>query len=251
MTEVRRPRRSRHRPITGPAFRVGGAVSSSRTRRTDPALEPTAEFPLFPTSDDLVDAEDTADDSAVDTDIFVEPEVDLIEAARSGDQLAFAQLYRDTQSRLLRYAATLVGQDAEDVTGEAWLQIARDLHRFSGDMTAFRGWAATIVRNRALDLLRANARRPATSVEAISLELASELDTAGTAAERMSTAAALALIATLPRDQAEAVLLRVVVGLDAKTAGAVLGKRAGAVRVASHRGLKALGRLLDRPAGER
>jgi RNA polymerase sigma-70 factor (ECF subfamily) len=34
--------------------------------------------------------------------------------------------------------------------------------------------------------------------------------------------------------------LRAVVGLDARAAGAVLGKRAGAVRVAAHRGLKKL-----------
>ena len=61
----------------------------------------------------------------------------------------------------------------------------------------------------------------------------------------MSTAAALALIATLPRDQAEAVLLRAVVGLDATAAGKVLGKRAGAVRVAAHRGLRTLARLLE------
>ena len=34
-------------------------------------------------------------------------------------------------------------------------------------------------------------------------------------------------------------------GLDAPTAAKILGKRPGAVRVAAHRGLKALGRLLD------
>ena len=60
--------------------------------------------------------------------------------------------------------------------------------------------------------------------------------------------AALELIATLPRDQAEAVLLRAVVGLDAVSAGKVLGKRPGAVRVAAHRGLRALGRRLDEDA---
>ena len=57
---------------------------------------------------------------------------------------------------------------------------------------------------------------------------------------RINRDAALALIARLPRDQAEAVLLRVVVGLDAKAAAKVLGKRAGAVRTAAHRGLRAL-----------
>ena len=57
--------------------------------------------------------------------------------------------------------------------------------------------------------------------------------------------AAVDLIATLPPDQAEAVLLRVVVGLDATAAGQVLGKRSGAVRTAAHRGLRRLAHLLE------
>ena len=72
-------------------------------------------------------------------------------------------------------------------------------------------------------------------------------DTAGAAEEALSTTSAIELIASLPPDQAEAVLLRAVVGLDAKSAGAVLGKRAGAVRVAAHRGLKTLAAKLDVP----
>ena len=59
-----------------------------------------------------------------------------------------------------------------------------------------------------------------------------------------ATAVAIALIATLPRDQAEAVLLRVVLGLDAEAIGQVLGKRAGTVRRAARRGLRRLGRRL-------
>ena len=43
-----------------------------------------------------------------------------------------------------------------------------------------------------------------------------------------------------PPDQAEAILLRTVLGLDAATAGHVLGKGAGAIRTAAHRGLKTL-----------
>ena len=62
----------------------------------------------------------------------------------------------------------------------------------------------------------------------------------------MTTAEAVSLIAMLPREQAEAVLLRVVVGLDAQTAGRILGRRAGAVRTATYRGLRQLAHLLAR-----
>ena len=177
-----------------------------------------------------------------------QPGENWLAAAQQGNEAAFARLYHDTQPRLLRYAAGLVGREAEEVTAEAWLQIARDLRGFSGDLDAFRGWACRIVRNRAFDALRAQARRPVALTDlADLLDRPDRHDTATQACDRIDTAAAIALIATLPRDQAEAVLLRAVVGLDAATAGSVLGKRAGAVRVAAHRGLKTLARSLAAP----
>jgi RNA polymerase sigma-70 factor (ECF subfamily) len=169
---------------------------------------------------------------------------DALRRAQQGEEEGFVALYRDLQPRLLRYATVLVGRDAAaDVTGEAWFQITRDLHKFVGDLDRFRGWTATIVHHRAMDLCRADARRPtiALDVREARDEPATDRDAAVAAVlEGISTENALALIAGLPRDQAQAVLLRAVVGLDAQTAGEVLGKRPGAVRVAAHRGLKRL-----------
>ena len=162
--------------------------------------------------------------------------------AQDGDPEAFRALYRDTQPRLLRYLHTLVGDDAEDIASETWLQVTRDLAGFSGDHDGFRGWVATIARHRALDHLRYHARRPPAlpvPAEDLATRPAAD-DTAEGALEALSTGAALALIATLPADQAEAVLLRAVLGLDAATAATVLGKRPGAVRTAAYRGLRTL-----------
>jgi RNA polymerase sigma-70 factor (ECF subfamily) len=169
---------------------------------------------------------------------------DVLAAAVSGEESAFAVLYQDVQPRVRRYAWTLVGQDADDVTAEAWLQIARDIRGFVGDVDAFRGWSARIVRNRAFDHLRAAARRPVelTAVEADLDAATADAETA--ALDTLSTTRALELIAALPRDQAEAVLLRAVVGLDAVRAGQVLDKSPAAVRVAAHRGLKTLAKRL-------
>jgi RNA polymerase sigma-70 factor, ECF subfamily len=170
------------------------------------------------------------------------------------DPETFRKLYRDIQPRLLRYLRVLAGTDAEDVASETWLHVARDIHTFAGDDDAFRGWVTTIARHRAIDQARRRGRRPA--VVPFS-DLASDLanmagadDTAASAIEAVSTDAALRVIATLPPDQAEAVLLRAVVGLDAETAGKVIGKRAGAVRSAAHRGLRTLARQLEAAAGE-
>jgi RNA polymerase sigma-70 factor (ECF subfamily) len=169
-----------------------------------------------------------------------------IALAQRGDERAFRVLYRAVQPRLLRYLRVLVGQDAEDVASEAWLQIARDLPSFRGDEDGFRAWTATIARRRALDHLRKGRRRPVVAVPADWFpERVAEQDTAAAAIEMMSTDAALALISSLPPDQAEAVVLGVVVGMDAKSAGAILGKRPGAVRTAVYRGLRTLAKRVD------
>jgi RNA polymerase sigma-70 factor, ECF subfamily len=176
--------------------------------------------------------------------------------AQQGDSDAFRALYRDTQPRLLRYLYSLVGDDAEDVASETWLQVARDLASFAGDHDGFRGWVTTIGRHRALDHLRRNSRRvsavpvPVEELTGVAGGVgvsggAGYDDTADCAIEALSTDAAIRLIATLPRDQAEAVLLRAVVGLDADSAGQVLGKRSGAVRTAAYRGLRTLAKRLE------
>jgi RNA polymerase sigma-70 factor (ECF subfamily) len=169
--------------------------------------------------------------------------------AQHGDEAAFAVAYRLVQPGLLGYLRGLVGDDAEDVASDAWLQIARDLGRFKGDGAGFRGWTATIARHRALDHVRRQRARPRPgAIEQDVLDLPGPHSTHDQALEAVSTERALELVRGLPRDQAEAVLLRVIVGLDGPAAARVLGKRPGAVRTATHRGLKRLARQLGRGA---
>lgn len=171
-------------------------------------------------------------------------------AAVDGDDAAFAVVFTALHPVLRRYATVLVGRHADDVVGEAWLHIARDIRRFTGDVDGFRGWCVRIVRNRAIDVVRADGRRPVTSTgHDDELDAVAPDDTAIDALDNIATGHAVRLIASLPREQAEAVMLRVVLGLDTRTAADVLGKSPGAVRVAAHRGLRGLGeRLRARPA---
>ncbi len=169
-----------------------------------------------------------------------------VRAALEGHEEGFRTLYRAIQPGLLRYMKLLVGSDAEDVASETWLHVVRDLHTFRGDGEAFRRWTLTIGRHRALDHVRRHQRRPAVTMPVdVLAELTADDDTAAAALETLTTDSALALIATLPRDQAEAVLLRVVVGLEPAAAAQVLGKRSGAVRTAVYRGLRRLAEQLD------
>ncbi len=170
-----------------------------------------------------------------------------VERMLAGDETAFRQIYREVQPPLLRYLTVLVGPgDAEDVASDAWAQAFRDLHTFSGDADGFRGWVTTIGRNRAIDHLRRSKRRPASdeSVDDL-IDLHDPADVEGDILGKVQSEEALRLIASLPPDQAEAIMLRTVLGFDAPTAARILGKRPGAVRAASHRGLKQLAKKLS------
>ena len=168
-----------------------------------------------------------------------------LDDARCGGRDGVAVLWRALNPALERYLGALVGQAAQDVASETWLQAGRDLHAFRGDGAGFRVWLFRIGRNRAIDELRRERRRH----EVLQAEPGEYADFAPDAAamaeERFGTRRAMALLARLPREQAEAVLLRSVFGLDAKTCGRILGKRPGAVRIAAMRGLRGLADLLE------
>lgn len=166
-------------------------------------------------------------------------------AARQGDESAFAKLWRDVHPALLRYLQVMGAEAADDVASEVWLDVARRLRTFGGDESAFRGWLFTIARRRVIDSWRRAARSPIRSVpEPHLFEQTGRDYTAEGAAERISTQRALALIATLPPEQAEVITLRVVAGLGAREVAELLGKSPGAVRIAAHRGLRRLAALL-------
>jgi RNA polymerase sigma-70 factor (ECF subfamily) len=163
-------------------------------------------------------------------------------AARAGDQRGFAVLWRAFQPAVLRYLRVVIGGDAQDAASETWLQAARDIRSFRGDPALFRVWLFRIARNRGMDELRRSGRRKEDLTASHHVDASYAPDAAAEAFDRMGTEWALALIAQLPKDQAEALMLRVVAGLDVAQTAQVLGKRPGAVRIAAMRGLRRLAR---------
>lgn len=144
--------------------------------------------------------------------------------ARDGDATAFRLLYREFQPPLLRYLWFLAGDRAEDVAARAWQRAAAELRGHRGDYQAFRGWLAAIARDLALQ----DRAEPGTSPGSRYARAQDDTD------------AALRMIGELPSDEAEAVLLRSVLGLDARRAARVCGQRPRALRAAAHRGLSTL-----------
>jgi RNA polymerase sigma-70 factor, ECF subfamily len=160
--------------------------------------------------------------------------------AVAGDEAGFLELWRALQPRLLRFLRVIGCDDPDDVASETWLQVVRDLPVFSGDEDDFRRWLFTIGRHRAIDAARARSRRPATTVSAGLDILADTQVVEEQVLDAMTTRQAVSLLSVLSKDQAEAVALRVIAGLETPDVAKMLGKSPGAVRVALHRGLRTL-----------
>ncbi len=170
----------------------------------------------------------------------------LLAAAQGGDEQAFAVLWRDLQPAVLRYLRVAAPAAAEDLAADSWVSVIRGLARFNGDEQNFRAWVFTAARHRAIDWRRQAARQPVQPLPlALVVQQAAPDDPAAAVLEAQSTRAALALIAQLPRDQAEVVALRVLGGLGVAEVAQITGKRPGAVRVLAHRGLRRLAKRLE------
>jgi RNA polymerase sigma-70 factor (ECF subfamily) len=168
--------------------------------------------------------------------------------ARAGHGSALGELFRDLHPRILRYLRVLEPAEAEDLASETWLDVASALGAFEGDDKGLRALGFTIARRRLVDLQRRRARHPTIPIEAESIvEEGWVGDVEEEAMTALATEAALERVATLPAEQAEVILLRVLGGLPVEDVARILGKRPGTVRVIQHRALR---RLAGQMAGE-
>ena len=91
----------------------------------------------------------------------------LIAAYRGGDRNSFAELVGRYERELFHFLVRFLGDRAaaEDVFQETFLQIHQSAENFD-TQRRFRPWLFTIAANKARDLIRSNARRPANPLQA-------------------------------------------------------------------------------------
>ncbi len=170
----------------------------------------------------------------------------LLDAARDGDDAAVGVLFRELHPRLVRFLRAREPGAADDLAGEVWMAVATGLSSFEGNAAGFRAWVFSIARRRMADHRRRGVRRNTHPVANESLDRTPAVDDPERqVVGQLSAQQAADLVAsTLPADQAEVILLRVLADLTVDEVAAVMGRTANWVRVTQHRGLRRLANRL-------
>jgi RNA polymerase sigma-70 factor (ECF subfamily) len=86
-----------------------------------------------------------------------EADARLAERIRAGDAAALGELYDRYAGSALAIALRVVAnrQEAEDVVHDAFVTVWRKIDRFDAGRGSLRAWLLTVVRNRAIDRVRA------------------------------------------------------------------------------------------------
>jgi RNA polymerase sigma-70 factor (ECF subfamily) len=167
--------------------------------------------------------------------------VPLVERASAGDAEAWEALYRRAYPGMLAYASRRLGPDrAADAVAEAMARAVARIGTFRWFGAGFDAWLYGILRHVVLDAHRARARESRRRVP-VDADRAGPLEHVLAGEEAQAVRAAFA---TLDPDDQEILELRVVAGLSAEEVGRIVGRRAGAVRMAQSRALAALRRAM-------
>ena len=167
-----------------------------------------------------------------------------VEAARGGDEMAFALLWRENNSRLTKFVQSRTYKsdlDFEEIVSEVWMSVAKDIRKFKGDYSGFTAWVYGIARNRIVDASRKRDRtiRPQEELEE-AFWIPSNQDVAKDFEANQNVKKIIEEINKLPAAQAEVLMLRVVSDLSVEEVAKIVKKNANSVRVLAHRGLATL-----------
>ena len=145
---------------------------------------------------------------------LTQPDPGVLRKAQRGDERAFTLIVRAYETPVYNYVVRLVGGDrvlAEDLTQEVFLRVFQGLPKFSL-RSKFTTWLFQVTKNRVLDELRANERRPRLSVALDDIPPLEVVDAPLENVEAMD--AVWRSIGDLTPDLKMALLLRDVVGLS-------------------------------------
>lgn len=179
----------------------------------------------------------------------------LVGPAKAGDLRSIDLLLAAIQPLVVKYCRSRIGRyersyaSADDVAQEVCLAVLTALPAYREQGRPFLAFVYGIASHKVADAHRSAARNRAEPVAEFPdfPEVSEGPEQQAMNGERTDRMAAL--MATLPAKQREILILRIVVGLSAEETADAVGSTPGAVRVAQHRALAKLRKLLDAEEG--
>lgn len=162
----------------------------------------------------------------------------LVDRAAGGNFEAFGQLYGIYLDRIYRYAFHQV-QDrmtAEDITEEVFVKAWKAIKSCKGKGQTFSAWIYRIAHNHIINTLRNTQKFASIDMENIAAISSPKLELEMKLEQQELTE----MIADLPQNQRQVVVLKFIEGLDNRETGKIMRKSEGAVRILQMRALTAL-----------
>lgn len=179
----------------------------------------------------------------------------FVPAAVRGDRAAVGRVLAEIQPLIVRYCRARIGYgergsvSADDVAQEVCMAVLTALPRYRDQGKPFLAFVYGIAAHKVADAHRAGGRNRSDPTADVPDEGSVEDGPEQRYLDAESRDRAEALLAHLPERQREIVVLRLIVGLSAEETAEAVGSTAGAVRVAQHRALARLKKIMSEADG--
>lgn len=168
----------------------------------------------------------------------------ILEAAKGGEEWAWAVIYQELAGAVTGYLALRGAPEPEDQASETLYDVARNIERFDGDESSFRSWVFVIAHRRLIDARRRKGRQIETA-PLHDAEFHTMGDVESEALDNLALGEMLDLLEPLTDDQRDVITLRVIGDLSLEETAAVMGKRVGAVKALQRRAIANLRKMLE------
>jgi RNA polymerase sigma-70 factor (ECF subfamily) len=171
-----------------------------------------------------------------------ERDIELLRQIAAGDRAAFAEFYDRHSTLMFSVASRILNNpgDAEDVLQEVFVQIWEKAKNFDPKLGKVSSWVAILVRNKAIDRIRASQRRTRLAEEAgMESAIANEISESANEAIHGHDKAKLiqSAIVELPAEQRRAIELAYFSGLTQDEISKKLNEPLGTIKARIRRGL--------------
>jgi RNA polymerase sigma-70 factor, ECF subfamily len=170
---------------------------------------------------------------------------ELAARARAGEPDALTQIWQLHAPAVAGYFRAHGIDGADDLTSEVFLGVFAKIRTFRGGDDDLRTFIFSVAHHRGVDEMRRRARRGPIDPYDVEKDPRSVPSAEADALGRIESKRAMELVAALPPDQREVMMLRFFGDLTLEQTASAVGKRVEAVKALQHRALARLRKILE------